>query len=53
MVAVIDGFRWCLLKGEQKLDFRMMSISVAVSILFLIIGLGKFRQMEKSFADII
>jgi lipopolysaccharide transport system permease protein len=49
MAGVIDGFRWCIL-GEP---FNMLSflVSMAVSFLFLWIGIRYFRHTEKSFAD--
>jgi len=53
MVGVIDGFRWCLLRGEQVIYLPSMAISVGVSILFMWLGIRRFRSMEKSFADII
>ena len=53
MVGVIDGFRWCLLNGQQKLYWDTMLISSFVSLLFLWIGIRQFRKMEKSFADLI
>ena len=53
IVGVIDGFRWCLLRGEQSLRPDTIVISCVVSLLFLWIGIRQFRKMEKSFADII
>ncbi|HET6227328.1 MAG TPA: ABC transporter permease [Bacteroidia bacterium] len=53
MVGVIDGFRWCILGGKTGLYLPGFFISVAISILFLFIGIWYFRKMEKSFADII
>jgi lipopolysaccharide transport system permease protein len=53
MVGVIDGFRWCLLRGEQELRWDLIAISTGVSIFFLWLGIRQFRKMEKSFADII
>jgi lipopolysaccharide transport system permease protein len=53
MVGVIDGFRWCLLKGEQKIHWDTMAISLGVSFLLLLAGIRRFRKMEKSFADLI
>jgi lipopolysaccharide transport system permease protein len=53
MVGVIDGFRWCLLQGEQVLHWDSIALSCAVTLLFLWIGVRQFRRMEKSFADII
>lgn len=49
MVGIIDGFRWCIL--GQPLNLTSVSISVAMSIFFLWIGVWYFRKMEKSFAD--
>lgn len=53
MVGVIDGFRWCVLRGEQELHVDTMLISSAVSIFLLVIGIRQFRKMERSFADLI
>ena len=50
MVAVIDGFRWCLL-GEQKLYLPGFVVSSAVIVLFCVLGIYYFRKTEKSFAD--
>jgi len=53
MVGAIDGFRWCLLRGEPALDPMNLTISVTMSVLLLFTGLWYFRRMERSFADII
>jgi len=53
MVGVIDGFRWCILRGDTHLYIPGFIVSVVISILFLIIGVLYFRKMEKSFADVI
>lgn len=53
MVSVIDGFRWCLLNGSQPLHWDTMLISGGVTLMFLWIGVNRFRKMEKSFADLI
>tara|TARA_R110002096_G_scaffold285073_10_gene478912 strand:+ start:2902 stop:3729 length:828 start_codon:yes stop_codon:yes gene_type:complete len=53
MVGVIDGFRWCILGGDATVDLRSFGISIAVTALFLWIGIRQFRKMEKSFADLI
>ena len=53
MVGVIDGFRWCLLRGDQVLRWDTMLISLSVCFLFLWLGIRQFRKMEKSFADLI
>jgi lipopolysaccharide transport system permease protein len=53
MVGVIDGFRWCLLRGDQTLRWDTMLISLSVCFFFLWLGIRQFRKMEKSFADLI
>jgi lipopolysaccharide transport system permease protein len=53
MVGVIDGFRWCLLNGQQTIRWDTMAISFTVSLLLMWLGIRKFRKMEKSFADLI
>jgi lipopolysaccharide transport system permease protein len=53
MVGVIDGFRWCILAGQSRLYLPGFFLSLAVAALFLWLGLHRFRQMEKSFADLI
>jgi lipopolysaccharide transport system permease protein len=53
MVGVIDGFRWCILGGENKVDLPGFCLSIAVTGIFLWFGLRQFRKMEKSFADLI
>jgi lipopolysaccharide transport system permease protein len=53
MVGAIDGFRWCLLRGEPALSPLSLAISVATALLLLVSGLWYFRRMERTFADII
>jgi len=53
MVGVIDGFRWCILGGNTSIYIPGFLTSIAISLLFLFIGVWYFRKMEKSFADII
>jgi len=52
MVGVIEGFRWALL-GKQSPDFGVMAISVAMVLLLMSGGLVFFRNMEKTFADVV
>lgn len=52
MVGVIEGFRWALI-GEQRPNFAVMAISVGVVLLLISGGLVFFRQMEKTFADVV
>jgi lipopolysaccharide transport system permease protein len=51
MVGVIDGFRWCLLGAP--IDWRVVAISLAVIAATLWIGVGQFRRLEKTFADML
>jgi lipopolysaccharide transport system permease protein len=53
MVGVIDGFRWAVLGGESRIYMPGFLVSCAVIAFFLWLGIRKFRNMEKSFADLI
>src|SRR5262249_40587577 len=52
MVGVIEGFRWALL-GIPSPDFSVMAISATVVLLLLSGGVIFFRNMEKTFADVV
>jgi lipopolysaccharide transport system permease protein len=51
MVGVIDGFRWCLLRGSPPLDSFGFAISLAAATLLLASGVAFFRRTERKFAD--
>jgi lipopolysaccharide transport system permease protein len=53
MVGVIDGFRWCILGGQAGLYLPGLAASVLVAGFFLWFGIHRFRNTEKSFADLI
>jgi lipopolysaccharide transport system permease protein len=53
MVGVIDGFRWSLLRGESRLYWPGLAMSLGVAVLLLWLGVRQFRKMENSFADLI
>lgn len=53
MVGVIDGFRWCILGGESPLYGPGFTSSVVVVVLCLWFGIRRFRDTEKSFADLL
>lgn len=53
MVGAIDGFRWCLLRGEPTLDPVNLATSVGMALLLLVSGLWYFRRTERTFADLI
>lgn len=50
-VGIIDGFRWCLLGGDNVIYWPGMAVSVAVVVLVMITGLWYFRRTERTFAD--
>ncbi len=53
MVGVIDGFRWCFFGGNFSFDLFNFSVSIAVCLFFLIVGIYSFRKLENEFADVI
>jgi lipopolysaccharide transport system permease protein len=53
MAGVIDGFRWALLGGQNTIYLPGFSLSIAVLVFFLALGIWYFRKMERGFADII
>ena len=53
MVGVIDGFRWAILGVKSTIYLPGFLMSIGVMLFFLILGVYKFRKMEKTFADII
>lgn len=53
MVGVIDGFRWCLLRGEAPLQLSALVSSVSVTVMLCLSGIWYFRKMERTFADVI
>ena len=53
MVGVIDGFRWCILGVDSPIYWPGFALSIVVALLFLWLGIHKFRKMEKTFADMI
>ncbi|MNT43780.1 ABC-2 type transporter [compost metagenome] len=52
MVGIIDGFRWCLLGGQNPLHWEALAISVGITIVLLIPGIRFFRRTESGFADL-
>jgi lipopolysaccharide transport system permease protein len=53
MAGIIDGFRWCLLRGYSPLDIRSAALSVGVTGFLLLLGTWYFRRTERGFADVI
>ena len=52
MAGVIEGFRWALL-GKQGPDFGVMAVSAVVVVVLLVGGLVFFKQMERTFVDVV
>ncbi len=53
VASVIDGFRWCVLGGEARLDLTGLCTGLIVVALLLWAGIVYFRKTERSFADLI
>jgi lipopolysaccharide transport system permease protein len=53
VVGVIDGFRWCLLRGQSDLYLPGLYLNLLVIALFLWLGVSYFRKTERTFADLI
>lgn len=53
MVAIIEGFRWCILGGDHKLSITALCLATVVIAVTLWLGIRQFRKTEKSFADLI
>lgn len=52
MAGVIEGFRWALLgKGEPPQALLFISVSVILGI--FLFGMGYFRRMEGTIADLV
>lgn len=52
-VGIINGFRWCIIGGEIRLDGPSLAVNGAITILLAWCGLRYFRRTERSFADVI
>ncbi|WP_017317156.1 ABC transporter permease [Mastigocladopsis repens] len=53
MVAVIDGFRWAILKGQTSIYLPGFALSLGLVALVFVTGIWYFRKTERKFADII
>jgi lipopolysaccharide transport system permease protein len=51
MVGVVEGFRWALLGSNPP--GPMLGLSAVAAVLLLLSGAYYFRQMEKTFADVV
>jgi len=52
MVGVIEGFRWAVI-GKQSPDFMMTAVSATVVLVLAVGGIVYFKNMERTFADVI
>ncbi len=53
LVGAIDGFRWCVLGAAYAPYWPGLWVSLGVTLLTLVGGLVYFRQVEKTFADLV
>jgi lipopolysaccharide transport system permease protein len=53
MTGIIDAFRWSILRGRTAFDPVSLYFSVALTALFLWLGVWYFRRTERGFADVI
>jgi lipopolysaccharide transport system permease protein len=53
IVGVIDGFRWCILGGQNNLYWPGLLMSVLGAGILLATGIWYFRRTERTFADVI
>ncbi len=52
MTGVVEGFRWALL-GTETAPGPVIAVSAVVAVTLLISGAFYFRNMEKTFADVV
>jgi lipopolysaccharide transport system permease protein len=53
MVGVIDGFRWAILGDDAQIYLPGFWLSMVLLTVIFITGIGYFRKMERTFADVI
>lgn len=53
LTGIIDGFRWCLLGGQQNLSTWSLVSSCTLIVVMIVAGTWFFRRTEKKFADVI
>jgi lipopolysaccharide transport system permease protein len=53
IVAVVDGFRWCILGVPKPLYLPGLVAGIGVAAFFLWFGIRRFRAAERGFADLI
>jgi lipopolysaccharide transport system permease protein len=53
LVGIIEGFRWCLLRGHVAPDVFSILLAILVTVVLLATGVWYFRKTERTFADVI
>jgi len=53
LVGVIDGFRYCILGRKNDMYWPGATLSLAVILVLLWLGIRQFRKMERTFADLV
>jgi lipopolysaccharide transport system permease protein len=53
MAGILEGFRWALLAPDAPPPLGSILVSVVVTVAILMVGLGYFRRVEQTFADVI
>jgi len=53
LVAVIDGFRWCVLGPQFEPYWPGFALSAFIGLFLLVTGMVYFRNVERTFADIV
>ena len=53
MVGQIDAFRWAIIGGNTAFPFDSFFLSVVTIFVTLATGFIYFRNVEKTFADVI
>jgi lipopolysaccharide transport system permease protein len=51
MTGVIEGFRWALIGGAPP--DQTIGLAVVIVAVLLVTGLGYFKRMERTFADVV
>ncbi len=53
LTCIVDGFRWCLLRGDTVFQFHGLVVSASITVVLLASGIWYFRKVERHFADVI
>ncbi len=53
MVGVIDGFRWALLGGSNRIYWHGLLASTGITLLLFVLGVRYFRSTERTMADLL